>query len=196
LAGTVRHWLHALNERRLFEDLGFASTRECHPADQFQARILTPRLVALGMAALVAACRSDDPPGYMRVSGPAPVVVEVPASGAALVVFWASWCAPCVEEAPGLAKLASDSPDGLRVVLFSHDESLAPAQASFAGARALELHEDPARSVSGAFGVERLPASFLVVNSRLVARFDGPRDWASAGMRRLLERLLDEPVRD
>jgi len=40
---------------------------------------------------------------------------------AVLVNVWATWCAPCVEEFPGLVKLQREYPDQLRVVFVSAD---------------------------------------------------------------------------
>ena len=60
---------------------------------------------------------------------------------------------------------------------------------------ALHLRLDPARVVSEAFGVDTLPTSILVVDGRLVARFDGARDWDSAKVRALIVRLVAEARR-
>jgi thioredoxin-like negative regulator of GroEL len=56
----------------------------------------------------------------------------------------------------------------------------------------LGYRHDVGKRAAQAFGVEVLPAAFLVVDGRLVARFSGPREWGSRGMRRLLTRLAGE----
>lgn len=62
-----------------------------------------------------------------------PQVVDSPAlvqrvAGSAghplLLVFWATWCKPCVEEMPALVTLDSESPAGLRVMAVSLDAFL------------------------------------------------------------------------
>lgn len=156
--------------------------------------VASARTAAITLVLAVSACQLDREPSYIRISGPAPVIENVPATRALLVVFWASWCVPCREEAPQLLDLAGNLPDGLGIVTFSHDTSLVDAERYFGrGADgSLNLRLDPGHAVARAFGVEVLPASILVVNGRLAARFNGPRQWHSSGMRRLLHRLSAE----
>jgi cytochrome c biogenesis protein CcmG, thiol:disulfide interchange protein DsbE len=146
-------------------------------------------------AALVAmlGCSEPDHPSYTRLQEPAPRVESIHA-GTTLVVFWATWCPPCREELPGLRALARDPPRGVALVTFGEDEDESPVRAFFKGAAPAELgyRRDAERRAATAFGVDVLPAAFLVVDGRLVARFSGPREWNSRGMRRLLAKLASE----
>jgi thiol-disulfide isomerase/thioredoxin len=45
-----------------------------------------------------------------------------------LLVFWATWCKPCVDEIPQLVELHRQGPDGLRVLAVSLDSFLAGAE--------------------------------------------------------------------
>ncbi len=152
-------------------------------------------MLALLVLALLS-CRTEAPPSYIRITGAAPALSDVPASQALLVVFWASWCPPCREETPQLLALAEDPPSGLKVAVFSHDQGMAAIESFLRGppSPALHLRLDEGEAAARAFGVDKLPSSFLVVNGRLVARFTGPRTWNSVGMRRLLEKLMSEPA--
>jgi cytochrome c biogenesis protein CcmG, thiol:disulfide interchange protein DsbE len=154
--------------------------------------------VRLGTACLLGllpGCQTEPPPAYLRLGGTAPALRDTPPSRALLVVFWATWCPPCREETPTLVKLAEHPPEGLRVIVFSHDAHLQDVEAFLDGppAAGLHLRLDEGHAAARAFGVDALPASILVVEGRLTARFPGVRDWNSRSMRRLLERLLQEP---
>lgn len=149
--------------------------------------------VAIVLAALFG-CRDERPPSYVRLGGSAPAIAEMPATRAQLVVFWAAWCAPCRVETPALRALAKSPPGGLAVVTMSHDPGMDQVTTFLGGPADPDLHLriDLDKKVGEAFGVRVLPTSFLVVDSRLVARFDGPRAWDDTGTRALLERLIRE----
>ena len=148
------------------------------------------RLSLLVVSALLAACETATSPAYVTMGGPAPAV-ELPAAPAVLVVFWASWCAPCREELPDLAQLAEEPPVGLRIVGFSQDTSLEAAQSFLAqiGASRLSTRIDPEGNIAEEFGVQILPGAVLVVKGELRARFDGAQRWNDDPMRALLTRL-------
>ncbi|HSP78211.1 MAG TPA: TlpA disulfide reductase family protein [Myxococcaceae bacterium] len=155
-------------------------------------RLLLPSLLSLLL--LVSGCKNEPPPSYLRLDGAAPPLANIPKARALLVVFWAAWCPPCREETPGLLALAEEPPEGLQVVVFSHDPNQGEVEA-FLGSPpspALHLRLDEEERAARTFGVDRLPTSILVVEGRLVARFNGARDWDSRAMRRLLEKLTRE----
>ena len=141
-------------------------------------------------------CRSSEVPGYVRLDGPAPhLTPSSPTTRAVLVVFWATWCPPCQIEAPALIALAERPPRDLTVVVLGHDTDWKPVRDFFGGAPppALRFALDGGKATGAAFGVEKLPVSYLIVDGRRVARFDGPRRWNDPPMRRLLDRLAHEP---
>ena len=149
------------------------------------------------LALLAVSCREGAPPPYVRLSGRAPAVADAPPARALLVVFWATWCLPCREETPALRALAADPPQGLAVVVVSQDAEWTKVEELFAGAPDPRLHLrlDPEKRLYDTFGVEALPASFLVVGGELRAGFKGPHRWNDRPMRDLLERLVAEPGR-
>ncbi len=80
------------------------------------------------------------------------------------------------------------------MVVYGHDQDVATVREFFAGEPppALSFRMDGDQEVARAFGVDKLPASFLVVEGHGMARFAGPRDWSSPAMRRLLRKLIRE----
>ncbi|MHB8879816.1 MAG: TlpA family protein disulfide reductase [Myxococcaceae bacterium] len=149
-------------------------------------------LIALGAAC---GCREEAQPPYIRLDEKAPAVPGAPPAQVLVVSFWATWCPPCREELPELTALARAAPGGLEVVAVSQDPELAPVERFLGGPAdpSLHLRLDRDRALSAAFGVEKLPVSFVIAQGRLVARFDGPRRWNSGAMRKLLRRLGEQP---
>ncbi|WP_245814617.1 TlpA family protein disulfide reductase [Cystobacter ferrugineus] len=119
---------------------------------------------------------------------------DPPDARAQLIVFWASWCPPCREETPELLALAKNPPEELQILVFSHDADMQGVETFLGGppATALHLRLDVGKRAALSLGVDTLPTSILVVDGRLVARFQGPREWNSRAMRRLLEKLTKE----
>lgn len=156
-----------------------------------------PRLIVAVVIALTG-CPEERAPSYVRVEGRVPVNSDLPTRGPVLVAFWATWCPPCREETPALVDLAVDPPAGLSVVVVSEDVDLPTVERFLNGPPdpRLNLRLDPGEALVRDFGVERLPRSFLIVDGRLVARFDGPQPWDARSMRRLLARLIAEAAAD
>lgn len=147
---------------------------------------------------LLIACNETLPSAdYVRIAGVAPRLEDAPAARALLVVFWAAWCPLCREETPQLRALAMDPPKGLSVVFVSQDTEHTAVEEFFAGPPepALHLRFDPDKRLFNAFRVETLPATFLIVDGELRARFKGSRQWNGKELRALLERLIAEEKR-
>ncbi len=90
--------------------------------------------------------------------------------------FWATWCAPCVEEAPSLTEFAKTmAPSGVVVLGISIDrnEKLYEAfkkrfQIAFPTAR------DPEENVSYRYGTYKVPESYIIDrNGKVVRKFLG-----------------------
>jgi thiol-disulfide isomerase/thioredoxin len=129
-------------------------------------------LCALVMAALFTAC------GRSRLARLEPVdearfpdVVAGAKGNVVLVNFWATWCAPCRDEMPALAKLeAAVAPRGFRLLTVSADEpEQEPAALAFLQSQNLRppAYIKRARSDEAFIGLVdpgwtgALPASFL-----------------------------------
>jgi len=100
----------------------------------------------------------------------------------AVLNFWATWCAPCVEEMPALDRLAAalERP-GIRVLALSQDRGGAAVVRGFyerTGVKRLGIWLDPRGAASRAFGARGLPTTVLVsAGGRIVGWAEGALHW-------------------
>jgi thiol-disulfide isomerase/thioredoxin len=114
---------------------------------------------------------------------------------AVLVAFWASWCEPCAEELPALARLR-DRLRGRPFEVLTVNLGEAPARVdTFQRERGVSLPVvlDRDSEAARAWGVGGLPMAFLVdARGRIRASLFGQADWASGEPGRALEQLVAE----
>ena len=96
--------------------------------------------------------------------------------------MWATWCAPCVEELPAVAKLAAALGSGkvtIVAVSAAHDDAAKTTDFLKAhGAANLTVYRDPDLSLLSAFGSQGLPFSVVIDSQgREIARASGPMKW-------------------
>jgi thiol-disulfide isomerase/thioredoxin len=114
-----------------------------------------------------------------------------------LVNYWATWCAPCLEEMPTLGQLARDMPE-LNVVGITVDglakEAEAEAQLARLTQGALDFYIEPSRGILFASQAGGMPVTILYGrDGRERARLVGGADWASEEAKALIEAALREP---
>ena len=103
-----------------------------------------------------------------------------------LVSFFATWCPPCVEEAPSLDKLARRLGDKATVLVVSVDEDLDALKKFYASGSAATVVRDESQKVPASFGTSKFPESFLIDQGGKVRyAFINKRDWSTARSRRL-----------
>lgn len=110
-----------------------------------------------------------------------------------VLVFWAAWCAPCVEEMPSLDQFAREMADSGVVVLgVSVDRNeklysnlLKRFRVSFQNMR------DPEANISAQYGTYKYPESYIIDRSGKVAqKIIGPRDWNDPVLKNYVKSLL------
>ena len=94
--------------------------------------------------------------------------------------FWASWCAPCVEEIPSLNQLQRQMPQ-LVVLGVDVDEDPAAYHQFLAEHRVdFTTIRDAQRRTNTLYGTFRFPESYVIDrNGRIQRKFISAQDWTS-----------------
>ena len=107
--------------------------------------------------------------------------------------FWATWCPPCVEEAPALNELQRRiAPFGGTVLGVSVDDDQ-EAYENFLRAYNIKFpnYRDPARQVSNEYGTFMYPESYVIDRrGRFDRKIIGPQDWTSPEMTAYFDSVL------
>lgn len=106
--------------------------------------------------------------------------------------FWATWCAPCVQEIPSLNEFQRRfAHSGVVVIAVSIDKNaqnyrrfLDRIPVLFGTAR------DPSANLSAEYGTFQYPESYIIKDGRIVRKFDNAADWTSEDITQYVESLL------
>ncbi len=97
-----------------------------------------------------------------------------------LLNMWATWCPPCREEMPSLAKLAENSrivDNGIIIMAVSVDDS-PDALKGFVKANPSRIVMLRADRIPAAFRTETIPTTYLIApDGRIVTSENGPAQW-------------------
>lgn len=97
-----------------------------------------------------------------------------------VVNFWATWCAPCLEEMPSLNEFAERERGlGVNVIGVSVDQDTAALERFVANARlSFSIARDPAQAVAARYGTFKFPESYVIdAEGRISRRIIGAIDW-------------------
>lgn len=106
--------------------------------------------------------------------------------------FWATWCAPCVQEIPSLNEFQKRfGKDGVVVVAVSIDKNpqkyrafLDRIHVSFDTAR------DPSQDLSAKYGTYLFPESYIIKDGQIMRKFGNAADWTRDDITQYVEGLL------
>jgi thiol-disulfide isomerase/thioredoxin len=101
-----------------------------------------------------------------------------------LVHFWATWCPPCIQEAPKLARLTRDFSDrsDFAVLMVAVADSSDRVH-TFLGPASDMVLFDPNWKVANRYGTDKLPETYLVVRGKVERKFIGMTDWDDPALR-------------
>lgn len=108
--------------------------------------------------------------------------------------FWASWCAPCIEELPSLLQMQKDLGDHVTVLAVATDQDVDQYK------RFLRDHpmnvitvNDQAQSSSNEYGTTGWPETYIIDRKGIIRRkFIGPVEWTNPAIVEYLEKLRTE----
>jgi len=106
--------------------------------------------------------------------------------------FWASWCAPCLEELPSLEALQQQLPQ-VQVLGVSTDED-GGAYRAFVMQHHVDFLtvQDAAQGSNALYGTFRYPETYIIDKAGVVRRkLIGPQDFTSPEMVEYLKKLAD-----
>ena len=118
---------------------------------------------------------------------------------AILVNFWATWCAPCVRELPGLLEIARKyRKSGLRIIAVSVDKDWDAVERFFtryprlaAAKTEFTIVLDRDASVATRYGATQFPESFLINRDFILdLRLSGEQAWQDPRFELYYDRIL------
>lgn len=159
---------------------------------------LPPRIICAAALMIISGCDRGSHPS--QIGAPAPLfalndgqhAVNLRELRGQVVVlnFWATWCAPCIEELPSLEQLQQEMPQ-VKVIAVATDED-STSYRSFLERRPVPLFTifDAAQSSNVMYGTFRFPESYVIDKQGVIRRkFIGPQDWTSPEIVNTLRQL-------
>jgi thiol-disulfide isomerase/thioredoxin len=139
------------------------------------------------------------PPAYAFVDGAGKKLTAADFKGKIVVMnLWATWCAPCKLEMPTLARLAKTyegKPVAVVAISIDKPEALEQAKAFIAEQPGLAFYNDPDAKLPWALKptASGMPTTLILGKDGLErGRISGEADWAGAGAKSVIDKLLAE----
>lgn len=154
------------------------------------SRISRFALFVLALLAVLAAgaCRNSQPaqigseaPDFTVNSSGHPVSLTQLRGKPVVLVFWATWCPPCVEETPALVEMQKQLGDKVTVFAVSADVDDAAYQKFVShNMPGVLTARDGQNHSNGLYGTYAFPESFIIDRQGIIRRkLIGPVNWTS-----------------
>jgi peroxiredoxin len=114
-----------------------------------------------------------------------------------LVHFWASWCPPCLQEAPDFLEFAAKYQDRpLQIFAISLDEKWSDAEKVLASKKLpknIISLLDPTTKVPEAYGTYQFPETYLITSDgHILTKWVGVQPWSAPGMQEVIDAALKQ----
>ena len=115
-----------------------------------------------------------------------------------LLNYWASWCAPCQRELPGIdriqAKMASDDFTVLALNIDQGGKEVAEKNAKRLKLTNLKLYLDPQHQTVRKLGLRAMPTTFLIDRKgNKIGVLEGGAEWDAPEAIDLIQYFIDRP---
>jgi thiol-disulfide isomerase/thioredoxin len=126
----------------------------------------------------------QEPGGFLYDSAGRAATIGQRLAPVTLVHFWATWCPPCVQEAPKLQRLIHDfSGHSDFTVLMVAVADSSDRVDTFLGSGSAMVLFDPNWKVANRYGTDKLPETYLVIRGQVVRKWVGMTDWDDPALR-------------
>ncbi len=125
-----------------------------------------------------------------------PIFLQSFSGSLTLVNFWATWCAPCLDEMPSLSNLQKLKGDkNFKVVTIATMRNSPKSIENFFDKMSivnLTKYQDPKGKLARSLKIAGLPLTILLnKDNKEVARFIGDADWSSPQALKLIEKAIE-----
>ncbi len=106
--------------------------------------------------------------------------------------FWATWCAPCIEEIPSLNAMQKNfAKSGVVVLAVSVDKNQQKYRAFLDRIHlAFETARDPSSDISARYGTFQYPETYIIKDGQIMRKYARAEDWLSDDMTQTMRSLL------
>lgn len=112
--------------------------------------------------------------------------------------FWATWCAPCIEEFPTMLKMLKKFPDDVVMVGVSADQKPKQVDEFIAlhkdrDAKNLVSLVDSTLEIADKYGTEKIPENYIIGRDfKLKRKVSNALDWSGEEVTALLQGIIKE----
>lgn len=106
--------------------------------------------------------------------------------------FWATWCAPCIQEIPSLNRFARDfAPDGVVVLAVNIDKNSQKYKNFLRRFPvAFKVAHDPNSDLSAEYGTYLVPETYVIKDGRVMRKYAEALDWTNPDVTQYVKGLL------